>query len=146
MDPTFGSFGDLLSIAALIKDIVIALNDSRGSSKKYQSLMHGLDILNTAIGQVEQLYSSQHFTVGIEQGPVTALEQAIAKIWQSLEDFHAKIRKFSTSLSPGGSGSVVRDVARKIQFKMEEKDVQEFQQEILSYNMALDLLLGVTHM
>lgn len=146
MDPTFGSFGDFLSIAALIKDIVIALNDSRGSSKKYQSLIHGLDILNTAIGQVEQLYRSQRFTVGIERGPVTALEQAIAKIWQSLEDFHAKIRKFATSLSPGGSGRVFKDAARKIQFKMEEKDVQEFQQEVLGYNMSLELLLGVTQM
>lgn len=146
MDPTFGSFGDFLSIAALIKDIVEALNDSRGSSKKYQELINGLGILNTAMEQVRQLCTSQRFLADIESTLVTALEQAVAKVWQSLEDFHAKIWKYSASLSPGGSGNVVKDAFRKIQYKLEEKDVQDFHQEILEYKTSLELLLQLAQM
>lgn len=41
-DPTFGSFGDFLSIAVLVKDIAIALDDG----KKYQALVQALETLS----------------------------------------------------------------------------------------------------
>lgn len=145
-DPTFGSFGDFLSIAALIKDIVIALDDSRGSKQKYQALIQELGILTQAIEQTEKIYKDQRYVSGVDRSPVTALETAVAKIWQRLEDFNLKLRKYAISLCPGGSGHVIRDIARKIQFKIEEKDVEEFQRDVLGYNISLKLLLQVTQM
>jgi hypothetical protein len=35
---SFGAFGDLLALSILIKDIVSALDDCRGSSREYQNL------------------------------------------------------------------------------------------------------------
>ncbi|ROW12572.1 hypothetical protein VMCG_00071 [Cytospora schulzeri] len=145
-DPAFGSFGDFLSIATLIKDIVIALDDSRGSKKKYQALIQNLGILSQVIEQVEKVYRDQRYIGGVDRAPVTALETAVSKIWQRLEDFSLKLRKYATSLSPGGSGNVLKDSARKIQFKIQEKDIEEFQRDILGYNTTLELLLEVTQM
>lgn len=142
-DPSFGSFGDFLSIAALIKDIVIALDDSRGSKKKYQALIQQLGILTVVIEQIENIYKDQRYVGGVDGTSVTALETAVANIWQRLEDFYLKLRKYTTSLSPGGSGSVLRDAAKKIQFKFEEKDVEEFQRDILVYGNLLQILLGI---
>lgn len=79
MDPsfTFGPFGDLLSIALRIKEIATALTGSRGSSKRYQTLFQGLDILSTVIEEFEKLCSFQRFLTGVDETPVLALEQAV---------------------------------------------------------------------
>lgn len=130
----------------MIKDIIIALDDSRGSKKRYQSLIQQLGILTEAIEQVERIYKDQRYIGGVDGTPVTALETAVARIWQRLEDFNLKLRKYATSLSPGGSGNALKDAARKIQFKIEEKDVEEFQRDVLGYNMSLKLSIEVTQM
>lgn len=114
MDPSFGSFGDLVSIALLIKEIATALNDRRGSPKKYQVLIRGLDTLSTSVQEAEKLYSSQRFVTGVERCPMLALEQAITEVSQCLEDFYGRIRKYGSSLAPGGSGNLLKDAVRNM--------------------------------
>lgn len=41
----------------------------------------------------------------------------------------------------GGSGNPLKDATRKIQFKLEEKDCEEFQRDLDGYNRSLKLLL-----
>ncbi|KAJ4416848.1 hypothetical protein N0V82_006487 [Gnomoniopsis sp. IMI 355080] len=141
--PSFGSVGDFLSIAILIKDIVVALDDCRGSSSKYQGLKQGLEILGEAIRQVEHVYHDPNLVVSREAA-ATAM-RIVSRIKQCLATFsNNKLQKYTTSLSPGGSGNTLKDAARKIQFKFGEKDIENFQREIMGYNLLLTTLMEVS--
>lgn len=142
--PAFGSFGDFLSIAILIKDIVAALDDSRGSAKKYQDLLLTLDIFAKTIQAIDQFYRGPRQAEFFDDISVTAL-QTTGLIRKCLEEFKAKTDKYASTLCPGGSGSRAKDVARKIQFKvLDEKDVESFRVQVMAYNMMLKTLLDVS--
>lgn len=143
-DPTFGGLGDFVSIVVLIKDIVLALDGSRGSAKKYQDLVRSLDILSTTIEAVEKAYRGPRHAAGFDNISVTAL-QTVRHIRTCLKDFTGRLQKYGPSLSLGGLGNPAKDAARKIQFKaMEEDEIQSFQMQVLGYNMLLKTLLDVT--
>lgn len=143
--PSFGSFGDFLSIAVLIKDIVVALDDSRGSSSKYRELRQGLEILGETIRHVDQACRDPKL-VG-SNDIATAAIRIISQIQQCLAAFNGhKLQKYATSFTPGGSGNLFKDVARKMQYKLDEKDIENFQREILGYNMLLTTLMEVSKM
>lgn len=144
-DPTFGGLGDFVSIVVLIKDIVLALDGSRGSAKKYQDLVRSLDILSTTIEAVEKAYRGPRHAAGFDNISVTAL-QTVRDIRTCLKDFTGRLqKKYGPSLSLGGSGNPAKDAARKIQFKaMEEDEIQSFRMQVLGYNMLLKTLLDVT--
>ncbi|KAF3770082.1 hypothetical protein M406DRAFT_325551 [Cryphonectria parasitica EP155] len=144
--PTFASFGDFLSIALLIKDIISALDDSRGSAKKYQDLIQSLAILEQAIQQVDKVYRSPQNADTFNSISVTAL-QVTGQIRKCLEEFKARIEKYSKCLGPGGSDNVAKKMtrrARKLQFRCEQDQVDEFQQQVHMYNMLLNTLLQAT--
>ncbi|KAF0316324.1 hypothetical protein GQ607_016424 [Colletotrichum asianum] len=53
----FGAVGDFIAVIALIKDIITALDDSRGSAKDYRDIVHSLEILQRT---VEQYAAGRH--------------------------------------------------------------------------------------
>lgn len=143
--PSFGSFGDFLSIAILIKDIIVALDECRGSSHKYQDLRQGLEVLGETICHVERAYHNPKLVVPNDTS--TTAIRIVSRIHQCLAAFNSqKLQKFATSFSPGGSGNPFKDVARKIQFKFDEKDIENFQREIMGYNLLLTTLMEVSTM
>lgn len=143
--PSFGSVGDFLSITILIKDIIVALDDCRGSSHKYQELRQRLGILGETIHHVEQAFQNPELVVSNETS--TTATRVISQIHQCLAAFNSqKLEKFATSFSPGGSGNAFKDAARKIQFKFDEKDIERFQREIMDYNVLLTILMEVSAM
>lgn len=97
-DPTFGSFGDFLSIAILIKEICVALNESRGSARNYQDLIQQLEILAKAIQALAVYLSSQ--PTGSDSESVTIL-QIVEQIRILLEKFHDRLRKYAASGTRG---------------------------------------------
>lgn len=141
--PTFGSFGDFLSIALLIKDITSALNDSRGSARKYQGLIQSLATLNQTIQAVKTIYLGPRHADALDHVSVTVLK-VVEQIKQCLEQFGSGMKKYSQSLQPGGSGNVMKDAARKLQFKFEEKEVEELHLQTVRYSTTLNVLLDVT--
>lgn len=143
--PSFGSLGDFLSIAILIKDIIVALDDCRGSSHKYHDLKQGLEVLGETICHVKRAYHNPKIVVSNDTS-ATAI-RIVSRIHQCLAAFNSqKLQKFATSFSPGGSGNPFKDVARKIQFKFDEKDIENFQREIMGYNLLLTTLMEVSTM
>lgn len=143
--PSFGSVGDFLSITILIKDIALALDECRGSAHKYQQLRQGLDVLGETIRHVENAYQNPELVVSNDASATAT--RLISQIHQSLADFKSqKLQKYATSLSPGGSGNAFKDAARKIQFKFDEKDIENFQREVMTNNMLLTILLEVSAM
>ena len=53
---TFGSVGDIISIYIIIKDLVKALDDSRGSLAEYQEVIRELSALDRVLLEVELLW------------------------------------------------------------------------------------------
>ena len=141
---TFGAVGDFLSIALLIKDIISALDECRGSAKSYHDLTQGITLLGEAIKQAEQIYQGSQLPDGLEDlAPIA--KATIAQIRTSLKSFRDQVcKKYDHSLAKGGSGNIFKDVSRKIQWKLEEKDAVKFRAEVAGYTMSLKMLLEVT--
>ncbi len=146
VSPTFGAIGDFISIALLIKDIVLALDECRGSGKAYRDLIEEIGLLRTNIEQIELVYQGPELCDGVED-PESAVRVTIARIRKCLEGFCDRFcKKYGESLAEGGSGNVFRDVAKKIQWKFEEKEVEKFRSEVMGYRMSLEMFLQVTTM
>ncbi|KAK0609397.1 hypothetical protein B0T14DRAFT_541014 [Immersiella caudata] len=140
---TFGAVGDFLSIASLIKDIVSALDDSRGSAKAYRGLIDEITHLHKALEQVDDIYRGPDIPTGLSD-LVSIAQTSISRVRDTLTAFYARIcKKYDDSLSEGGSGNIFKDAARKIQFKLEEKDVIGFRAEVAGHRMSLELFLQV---
>jgi hypothetical protein len=140
---TFGAVGDFISIGLLIREIVSALDDARGSAKEYRGLIQSLNILNDTLTEVDKAFDGASQVSDL--ATLRALGRRIAgQIKTSLTDFQAKIHKFGPSLSQNGSGNFIKDVARKVQWRLEEKDVEKFRAEIGGYSGSLQILLEST--
>ncbi|KAF4811123.1 hypothetical protein CGCSCA5_v010112 [Colletotrichum siamense] len=99
----FGAVGDFIAVLELIKNIIAALDDSRGPTKVYRDVVQSLGIL---------------------------------------ENFNSKIEKFGPSLA--GTKNTLRDAARKVQWRLEEKDIEKFRWELLRHTTAMNTLLELT--
>ncbi|KAK4185168.1 hypothetical protein QBC35DRAFT_538317 [Podospora australis] len=143
---SIGAVGDFISIALLIKDIISALDDSRGSSKTYADLVQSITNLQQALQEVERVYQNPaDLPESLSDLRVIALGH-VGQIKQCLENYCSKTSsKYGPSLAGNGSGSVLRDVSRKTQWRLlEEKDAEKFREEVRGYTMSLKILVQVT--
>lgn len=142
--PTFGAVGDFISIALLIKDIISALDECRGSGKAYRDLIEEITLLHKNIEQIERIYQGPNLPDGFDDLQ-SIVHTTVAKTRQCLEGFCDRVsKKYGKSLVTGGSGNAFKDVARKIQWKFEEKDIEKFRSEVMGYRMSLEMFLQVT--
>lgn len=142
-EPTFGSVGDFIAIGLLIKDVVCALDDARGSSKQYQDTIKSLDSLRNALDQVQRAVraSNCHDALPELDEAITSL---VVDIKSCLDEFLGRLRKYEKSLGPCGSGNCAKDFARKIHWKLGEKDVAAFHADVDRHTRSLQLLLDTT--
>lgn len=143
MSVTFGSVGDIISVSLLVKDLLIALNDCRGSSAEYQAVVRELYILDTALLQVEQHSRFSATTPELHALYETA-KQTVTKCRDSVADFTARIKKFDRSLAVGGSGNAFKDATRKIQWRVSQKEseIAKFRAEVTGYSSSINMLLA----
>jgi hypothetical protein len=143
MPITFGSVGDILSVSLLVKDLLIALDDSRGSPAGYQAVVRELYILDTALLQVERL-SRSHSTPPELHALYETARQTVEKCRDSVAGFTARIKKYGRSLAAGGSGNFLKDATKKIQWRASQKDAEiaKFRAEITGYSDSINMLLA----
>ncbi|KAK4673856.1 hypothetical protein QC763_115600 [Podospora pseudopauciseta] len=141
---TFGAVGDFLALLSLINDIRSALDDCRGSKKTYRDLVESLTLLQKSLEQVVKIYQGPGFASGLQD--LGAIAQAtVNQVCAALQEFRDRISsKYGSSLASNGSGNVLRDVTRKIQWKFEEKDVEQFRAKVAGLTVSLNLLLDAT--
>jgi len=141
---TCGAVGDFISIALLIKDIISALDECRGSAKAFRDLIEEIGLLQKNLEQIERIYQGPELPDGLESLGSIA-RATISQIRTCLEAFCNKVyNKYGESLAEGGSGNVFRDVSRKLQWKLEEREVEKFRSEMAGYRMSLEMFLQVT--
>jgi len=140
---TVSSVGDIISICFLVKDLVFTLDSIRGSSAEYQAVVQELHMSDIALLQVERLTQTQGSTSHIEALYETAKITA-EKCRVSISRFVKTIEKFKTSLATNGSGNVLKDTARKFQWKLSGKEGQiaTFRAEITRYTESINMLLA----
>ena len=119
--PFAPSLGDIIALSILIKDLIKALEESRGSSAEYQDCVRKLWALNRVVREVEAICKSDKTTIKLNAHHETLL--CIANQCKgSIENFVKDIRKFGRSLRKGGSGSRMRDTLRKVQWQILRSD------------------------
>jgi|SRR5215469_4918252 len=139
---TFGSIGDIISVSLLVKDLLLALNDTRGSSAEYQEVVRELYILDSALLQVEQLSRTYTTTPELYALCETA-KSTVQKCRTCVDAFTKHIRKYNKSLGVGGSGNRLKDAARKLQWSVSEKDeVAKFRAEVVGYSNSIHMLIA----
>ena len=143
MPITFGSVGDIITLSTLIKDLIKALNDSRGSAAEYQAIVRELQSLDQALVQVEALFSSYEHMVELEDVHETATN-CIENIRKTIAKFQARIHPYEANLSATNSGICIRGAASKVRWRMSEKErLAEFRAEVQTHCSAIAFILGV---
>jgi hypothetical protein len=141
IEATFGAFGDIISLCIIIKDLIKALDDSRGSSAEYQGIIRELWSLDRVLLEVELLWKTSENTVELN-----ALRETARRMTDQcrcpIEDFLKKVKTYGPSLREGGSGSVIRDTALKIRWQLVHADeLAKFRAEINAHCSSIGMLL-----
>lgn len=138
---TFGSVGDIISISLIVKDLVKALDDSRGSAAEYQDLIRELWALDRVLLEVEQVSRSSEQTNELYALWVTA-KRATDECHRSIDHFLEKIQKYEKSLGGRSSGHTLRGVPMKIRWRLTQSDeLEKFKAVINAHCSSLSMLL-----
>ncbi|KAH7316832.1 hypothetical protein B0I35DRAFT_434083 [Stachybotrys elegans] len=132
MEVTFGAVGDFISIAALIKDLIDLLDDSRGSAWEYQSLRQQLSFLKQSLDGAKVQY---HELRGVAEfrDVCDALEAVVDEAERRLEGIAVKLQKYTATLAEGSTKRTIKKVARKVQWSMEHKETEKFLVDLNRY-------------
>ena len=142
MPVTFGSVGDIISVCLLIKDLVEALNGSRGSSNQYRELTKQLELLERTLLEIDVLARKHDNTPELNAICITAGEAA-QRCRVSIERMLARTKRYDRSLGVhSGTGGMTK-AARKVQWRVLEKDeLNRFQGEVTAHAQSLAMLLS----
>lgn len=145
MPISFGSVGDIISICLLVKDLVTALDESKGSAAEYREVRLELRALERALLEVEVLSRSHASTVKLNALYATARKAAL-DCRQPVEAFLYKIKKYDPSLGAGASKNIVRNSAMKIRWQLSQKDaVTRIRAEISAHSSSINMLLATVN-
>lgn len=138
---TFGSVGDIIGVASLIKDIIDTLSDSRGASGEYQRTIADLHDLYHLLLKLDSLATEcEQRESFITEGLTARLKAQDCRVLA--EDFLDKIQKYSKSLKKGGSGNKARDVYWKLHWRMTHGEyVEDFRKKVQMQIELISMLL-----
>lgn len=151
MPITFGSVGDIISVGLLIKDLVVALNESRGSPAEYKQLVDDLNLLHDVLARIDHVRATTGTTAG-RRFEVSALHDATLQITRScrkcIEGFNIRLKKYGKTLGSSGArkkSEAFKNAVAEIRWQLGEKeDVVRFRAEIASQTASLNLVLVAT--
>jgi len=135
------SVGDVIAVSILIKDVIKALDDSRGSATEYQEAIRELWALDKALLEVEHLSRTCETT--IEMNALSCTARSAAKQCRVyISDFLDKIKSYNRNLGPRGSGNRLRDATKKLQWTFAQKDeLAKFRTKVNGHASAINMLL-----
>lgn len=149
MPVTFGSVGDIIAVALLVKDLVEALDKSRGSQAEYRQLIQELRLLEDILRKVDHLCNTSG-TSGFNYETV-ALHQTALQITDNsrklIQTFTSKLTKYDKTLGTTSTqkGNSIQSAFAKVRWQVEEKDdVARFRAEIAGQATSLTILLSTT--
>ena len=140
-----GSAGDIIALGILVKDLLKALDESRGSSAEYEETTRKLWALNRVLREAEIVCETPEHTAELK-ALLETMHCIVDQARQSIEPFLNTIKKFEPSLRKGGSGNSIRDASRKAQWRLSHSDeLAKFRTEINVYCSLLSVLISVAN-
>lgn len=138
---SFGSFGDIISLSIVIKDLIKALDDSRGSTAEFQEINRELWALDRVLLEVELLWRTCENTIELNALRETA-RRMTDQCRRSIEWFLEKIKEYGPSLRHNGPGNIIRDTTKKIKWQIVcAGQLTKFRAEINAHCSAISMLL-----
>ncbi|KAK8131647.1 hypothetical protein PG984_008085 [Apiospora sp. TS-2023a] len=141
LSPTFGSFGDFISLSVLIKDIVKAVDDAHGSAAEYRSLAKDLDIFNDTLQEAYRLCGAESTNPDVQSLHELAKE-AINSCQANIGLFTAQLRKYKSSLG-GENENPFKRTYRKVQWLAEKEDIAKFRAQLNWHSASLNLVFNM---
>jgi len=136
---TFGSVGDIIAICLLAKEIIVALDESRGSSKEHRELTDELRSLERALLEAALMLDRHKGSMGSIANAILAELDASKTC---LEQFSAVLAKYSAALRPDSSVGSATKMAKSVKWRLAEKDVvAKFTDDIARRFNALSMLV-----
>ena len=146
MPITIGSVGDIISLSLLIKDLLKCLDESRGSSAEYQTVIRELSSLDRTLLEVELLLRFCKPSVELSGLRDTA-NRCAEQCRKCIEDFRDRTKKYQRALQEGGTRHLFRNTPAKIQWHVSMKDdLAKFRDQITAQSSALNMLLATAGM
>jgi hypothetical protein len=134
------SVEDCVTACILIKDVIMALDDSRGSAAEYQKLCRELWSLDRPLLEVHQLTHNAEKTLELN-ALLQTVGRTAAHCKDCMESFLKKIKGFQRSLREGGSINKFRDGLGKIKWSLTQSDeLAKFRVEINAHASAINML------
>ena len=140
-----GSLGDVVALISIVKNLVNAFDNRKGSSADYQDITRKLSAFHRVLQEVDKLCRSSATTVGLDASS-GAMLSVISQARRSIEAFTKSTGKFEPSLREGGSGSYLQDAAKKAQWKLFHSDCSaKLHSEIDLYCSVLSVLISTAN-
>lgn len=138
---TFGSVGDIISVAAIIKDIITTLSDTRGAAAEYQRTIGDLQNLYHVLLKLDMLAKEcERRGDSISEGLTARLKAQDCRILA--ENFFEKVQKYNSSLRKDGSGNMAKDAYWKPHWRMTHRDcVEQFRKDVQLQIQFITMLL-----
>lgn len=143
MAVAFGfSTGDFINGINLVKNIINALTESRGSSKEYLEIIRELRGLEVAL----LLVKSQYNNTAHEQQR-SALREAVKNCEACIDTFLVSLQEYHPHLRVGGSTNQWKDAVHKIKWHICKTDgLNSFRLQIASHVQNLEMLIATIQM
>lgn len=139
--PTFGSFGDFITVSILVKDILRAFDGVRGSTAEYLSLIKELHTLDLSLSQFDQIcisHLSGAETYALKQSAMMTLDDCKADV----ECFKQQIHDYQAALG-SESANVFERAAKKVRWLTKKHDIDQFRAKVVAHQIKLNLLLSM---
>lgn len=145
MPISFGSVGDIISICLIVKDLVAALDDSRGSASEYREVIRELWGLDRALLEVDLLSRTHENTIELNALCKTA-QEAAKSCRECIEEFTKKIKKYGSALGDGASKNVLHTTFMKIRWVSQKDDITKFRAQVTAHVHSINMLLASAKM
>ena len=140
-----GSLGDIIALSRLVRDLIQALDQTKGSSAQYQEITRKLWAFKRVVQEVETVCRKRERTVELDT--LRATTCCIAnQARQCIKAFSKNIREYETNLSKCGSRNVVQGAFKKVQWRVCRSDeLSKLQTEVDVYCSTLSVLLSIAN-
>lgn len=132
-DPTFGSFGDFVSLVSLGLKIRTSLSDIHGASAEYEALLHSLDLLCTVLDNIHGVFSGRS-TTEVSLSLQFSIQLGFQSVETLLRTLESSLSGIHDKLKPGGSRSKRHNWRQRSVWSLNKKeDVAEIQRQSDNY-------------
>ena len=139
---SFGfSAGDIVAGAGLAYKLYKIFSDSAKTEGEYHETISSLVIVHKVFLQIEQMRATSHFA----QATMNAILFAVNSANDRMVTFLAKHEKYGKTFKPEGSGSMMRDVQRKLSWTVHmSAEVDKLRKSLNTTLISISCLLQIS--